>query len=534
MSPESPLPGRSRKNKKHPLLPTGHLLKTLRKASGYSQEEIAGMLGFRAPSAVSKLERRDFTPDVQRLKKLLNVLRATDEQQAEILVYFGYQPADLEQDFSPPRAVRHHAEQHPVLRRLQELFYLFTYQRNYQQVLYLVDEYLKEPLELPQVFDAVQQELRPIVQNLFACRRLLAQGTMEHRLTELEEAQNRIETIRMAFELIDLKLAAPEPFGAQFLLQLRLQVLLAAHSCLYKQLNLRHRQGQGLPETQSLFDTMQQLYLPEIQAVLERLKHMLPKEELNESYQMYLFIRRDELQLLLNQCDRKDELRLKGLIPKLKFNGHVLACFFDFWQKNKKTDRSELLGQVYQQLFAPDPQNGHALAELESAYAQVLKEHQLLAYWDAESPEVMKAILHTLLEYAPIMAKRGNFDAARLFLDTIYLRLNLSETHYHWASNYAMIYAVEYLSRTRLQKPDAEHLVLLESVCRLLDKAFDYLEHSRQLKAEDYIRYTFDKEPIFFFLFLHAEYYGLHSPVVDHVKRRREELEKIPDSAGSG
>ena len=59
----------------------------------------------------------------------------TPEQQQEILAYFYYDNQQLEADFAPARPVRHHPDQHPLLNRLQQLFYLFTYQKNYPELL---------------------------------------------------------------------------------------------------------------------------------------------------------------------------------------------------------------------------------------------------------------------------------------------------------------------------------------------------------------------------------------------------------------
>src|SRR5687768_808175 len=117
---------KSRKNKKRPLHSTGRLIKQLRKASGYTQEEIKTILGFQATSAISKIESRDFIPDLMRLQKLLSLLNPSAEQRRQILDYYGYEEADLPDKHEFITSLRQKAQKGDILSALHTLFYLFV------------------------------------------------------------------------------------------------------------------------------------------------------------------------------------------------------------------------------------------------------------------------------------------------------------------------------------------------------------------------------------------------------------------------
>lgn len=497
----------ARKNKKRELHPTGRLLKELRKASGYTQAEIQAVLGFKADSAVSKLESRDFIPDIQRLKKLLHLLRPNAAQEQEILAYFEYTRADLEIDFEPARPVRHHPEQHPLLNLLQQLFYLYTYQKNYQQVLLLLEEHYQAPLNLPEQAQHLSTLLEQIVQAIFSARRLLAQGTLEQRLEDLRDAQQQVNIALSLLDMLTTSQPLPYPLPA-FVGQLRLHLLLCAHSSLFRQLNLRQQRGETLEKSQGLFDLLRQQQLPALLSTLQELEQLLPQAESQSMQHMYLFVLREQLHLLTNAIDRRDEEKLHELFSRTEGQalGEALALAF-------KADPA-CFAQLYQRIFALQAADKTLWQELNQQYRQVLKAHQRFHNWDAESPELMRAVLNTFLGFTTNQARLGQIETAEVFLDALYLRLNLSDTRYHWHTNSAYVAAMAYLHSTRLEDkvPSQEATEHFKQFCEQLLRAFEYLEQSALLDPNRYLYYTFQEELVFMTALLHAHHHQLALP----------------------
>lgn len=518
---------RGRKNQRRPLEPTGKLLKELRKASGYSQEEIRAVLGFKAASAVSRLESGDFSPDIQRLKKLLSLLKPNPQQTAEILAYFGYTAAELEADLQPARVVRHHPEQHALLSRLQALFYLFVYQKDYANMLEQLEQYQAAPLELPQVLQPVP-ECRLIVNELYSCRRLLAQGMLDSRQSDIEEGGRRADAALDLIALANQRLEGsplPAP-GPALLAQLHLHALLCAHSCVFKRLNIATRQQDRLAADRQ-FARLKDELVPKIRAVLAQLQSNLPAEELHEVYRMHLFIQREYLHLQTFELDSRDAALLTDLLAEagLASEQAQVLSLHQLLGTNRDAFAS-LCCEIYRRIFAPSTEATKVWKATTEVYHGILREHQRLPNWDGEASEVMRAILNTLMALGTALGRSHQYDAARLYLDVLYLRLNVSQTHFNWHSTYALIEGYRYLAlrepkpnQTVLAPTSPEALQALASMTAHLQRSLSYLERSpgqleRGLVPADppekieadlrLLRYTFLEEPVFYLILLHT------------------------------
>lgn len=58
----------------------GRNIKELRKLRGISQEELADLVGYTNKSAVSRMEKGEWTPSPEKLEKIAEVLQATPEE----------------------------------------------------------------------------------------------------------------------------------------------------------------------------------------------------------------------------------------------------------------------------------------------------------------------------------------------------------------------------------------------------------------------------------------------------------------------
>jgi transcriptional regulator with XRE-family HTH domain len=522
-----------RKNKRRQLEPTSRMIKQLRKASGYTQEEIRSVLGFRAASAVSRLESGDFRPDTHRLDQFLNLLKPDPAQKAEILEFFGYKSEDLKDTQLNMRVVRHHAEQHPFLMPFQNLFYLFVYQKDYVNVIEQSRAYQKEMPEVPESLAVIQSELQLVFNDLIDSRRLMAQGGLENRSLDYEEAGRRARTALLVLDMIEKRelsatLQAP---GPALLMQVKLHAQLCLHSSLFKQLNSLHRDSTKSELVDQQFNQLRHELLPEIQLTLEQLQTLHHNEELNEMYRMYLFMQREYLHLLMHYTDSQDQKALLAVSADLPV---ALTGGAEREIKAEAKTLKPLLKALYEGVYS----NEHAVTplwtDLSGSYARILQEHQRLPNWDGESPEVMRAILKTFLGYSHALARGGNFDLACLFLDTLYLRLNVKESHYHWHSNYAVVYGYRYIALSALSTPKKQHKEalqdLLADLAKHLHKAIEYLHNGaldleKNITRDDILSYTYTQEPAFYLVWTHSLLYGVqpHAKTFKQLLKDRQE-----------
>ncbi len=504
-----------RKNKRRPLAPTSRMIKQLRKASGYTQEEIRSVLGFRAASAVSRLESGDFKPDIHRLDKFLNLLKPNEEQKQEILKFFGYKTEDLKDTEINIRVVRHHEEQHPFLVPFQNLFYLFVYQKDYVNVLEQCRQYQQKMPDMPAVLLPVEPELQLLTNELLDSRRLMAQGGLEKRLLDYEEAGRRAKSALTIFELLIKRSQGQisvEPALA-LLLQLKLHAQLCLHSSLFKQLNVCYRETDKQASAQQLSHQLRHEVMPEVRETLQALKKVLHDEELHELYRMYLFIEREYLHLLMRFTDTQEQ----GLFAQFD-DVTLLALNIKKSTKAKTTRAQHLLMDLYPKVYGSTSQMAPLWKNVSEHYDRVLREHQRLPNWDGESPEVMRAILKTFLGYSHALARQQHHDKAELFLDTLYLRLNVKESHYHWHSNYAVVQAYRYIDLCRLEAPKAKQKVELEAIlmrfAEHLSQAIGYVHRGAldleiEITRDDILRYTYLQEPAFCLLWAHCALYNV-------------------------
>ena len=521
-----------RKNKRRQLAPTSRMIKQLRKASGYTQEEIRSVLGFRAASAVSRLESGDFTPDTHRLDKLLNLLKPDPEQKAEILSFFGYKPEDLKDTQLNMRVVRHHAEQHPFLVPFQNLFYLFVYQKDYVNVIAQSRAYQKEVPEVPEALMPVQTELQLIFNDLMDSRRLMAQGGLENRGLDYEEAGRRARTALMLLAMIekrgpDVELEAP---GPALLMQIKLHAQLCLHSSLFKQLNLLYQDPLKSEIAYEHFNRLRDEVLPEIQTTLQHLQTLHQNEELHDLYRMYLFMQREYLHLLMHYTDSQEQKVFDAVTSE---SLELLTQGSEKQIKAQATPLKLLLKRFYQRVYTPKSEIVPLWLNLSNSYARILQEHQRLPNWDGESSEVMRAILKTFLGYPHALARQGSFDLANLFLDTLYLRLNVKESHYHWHSNYAVVYGYRYITLCALNAPEPKHKDelqrLLSRFAEHLYTAVDYvhngaLDLEKNITRDEIFSYTYTQEPAFYLVLSHSLIYGLRpkTPTWKNLIKQRE------------
>jgi transcriptional regulator with XRE-family HTH domain len=277
------------------LHPTGKLLKQLRKQSGYTQEQLRTFLGFQAASAVSKLESRDFTPDLARLQKLLQLLKPDPQQQAEILAYFGFSEEELTGMPDPLWRSLETQEQPPEIKALDRLFYLFTYQRAYEQVIQEATTWQQTAYHLPQELDSA--ELQLILRELFASRSLLAQAISQRQLRDAREAELRVHNTLSLFQQL-----AAHPF----VLTLHIHALTLLYTAIYSQLHLQANQNHlSLPDWLPRIQYLQQELLPQLTQALTQTDVSRPMRHLQ------LFIQRDSLQLLSLQASQQDEVTLR-------------------------------------------------------------------------------------------------------------------------------------------------------------------------------------------------------------------------------
>lgn len=532
MSQEAKSPERSRKNKRRDLHPTGKLLKELRKASGYSQEEIRAVLGFRAASAISRLESGDFSPDVHRLKKLLNLLRPDEAQTVEIIEFFGYQSEDLNESESAIRVVRHHPEQHPLLNRLHSLFYLFVYQKDYPGVMRQIDEYRTHLLPLPEVLGPLETECRLILDNIYICWRFLARGMFEEKLADFEDAYRCAEQMMQLLKLTELRLqsirlAVP---GPALLYQFMMHAHLCMHSSIFKQLNYLLEHQPDALQIESLFRQLKDSSVSQTLNTLQLLQSILPQEELNEIYRMYLFMRREYLHIRACEADEHDQRKYDELLSAstvwLKSTPLPLKRMFEI-HNNPKLWRS-VCQQLYQELYAPGAAATKKWLDIQPYYQDVLKEHQHLPNWDGEASEVMRAMINTFLGLASLLGRVHHYEQACLFLDTFYLRLNVNQTHFNWHSTYALVEAFCYLKQTQFKTRAELSETAHEALSRMsyhLEQSLNHLENETDKKRMR--KYQLLQEPVIYLILLDLDQYT--NPPAAALRLRQEMLDSLQE-----
>lgn len=522
---------RTRKNKKRPLQPTGRLIKQLRKASGYTQEELKNILGFQATSAISKIESRDFIPDILRLQKLLTLLAPSEEQKAKILDYYGYQSDDLPSKEEFVQGLKEKANKGDILSALHTLFYLFVYKKNYTAVTETVQELFQRKFYIPQAVKSCGREVEMVVREIFSCRRMLAQGMLTHQDVHLEEALQRAEManelLSMTFDRYKKKL---KPEGLLFLNQLRLHIAFCAENTYFGRFQINPHAQPGFFE-QKRYEHRDERKLPRIQEVMDNIESISPDHNLQDIRQMNLFIEREALHLLYLQSQNKSTAAYQAYLEKLEITveGEVTAAHWI--EAIKKKRPSGVFKEIYPSLFKTFKADDRMWEPVFERFRQILRDHQKVQNWDGNTSQ--SAIVNTFLNYPEFLARLGHFGWAEDVLNLLYLQLTVAETHFRWTTKFAMVKAFEYIRLTKMDTtkfPDKE-LGTIESVLsemtRLLDRAVKDLNESKGLNAPVNLRKIFLEEPVFYLVFLHASKHNQlkeREDVKQNIKRIEEQI----------
>jgi transcriptional regulator with XRE-family HTH domain len=459
------------------LHPTGKLLKQLRKQSGYTQEQLRVFLGFQAASAVSKLESRDFSPDLPRLRKLLQLLKPDAQQQAEILAYFGFSEEELTGMPDPLWRALETQEQPPEIKALDRLFYLFTYQRAYEQVIQEATAWQQTAYQLPQELDTA--ELQLILRELFASRSLLAQAVSQRQLRDAREAELRVHNTLSLFQQLP---AHP------FVLTLHIHALTLLYTAIYSQLHLQANQHQlSLPDWLPRIHYLQQELLPQLTQALTQTDASRPMRHLQ------LFVQRDSLQLLSLQASQQDEVTLRQWL------GLPLECTAEerTQQLLTKLMQPGTWNDLYTLWLAPTAVPQQLRQATLDSYASILEAHQLLQSWDGEAPEVLRPLVNTFLAYPLMLARTNRLSEAQLALNFLYLCLNTADTHYHWHSNRALVAGIHALHALGDGASETAILPYLQQLAEHLLKALELASQVQGLSHKRILHYTFYEEPIF-------------------------------------
>lgn len=473
-----------RKYETRTLHPTGKLLKQLRKQSGYTQEQMREHLGFQAASAISKLESRDFVPDLPRLRKLIQLLKPDPQQQTLILAYFGFQANDLANVPDPLWKALEQQDQPPELKALDQLFYLFTYQRDYEQVIQVSQTWQHRSYTFPTELSAWETELQLILRELFACRGLLAKAQYQQQFTDAREAE-----LRATNTLQLLATTPPHPFRES----LHIHSLTLLYTAIYQQLHsaANHQTLQPSQLTATLARLQTEL-LPQLNRLLAQTPPSRPLLHLQ------LFTQRDSLQILSWQADHHDEQQLLQwlcLPPDTKAKTRT-----EHLRKRLQT-APQAWPELYSLWLNANSPSQQLRQQALASYTQTLQAHQLMRGWDGEAPEVLRPLLHTFLSYPILLAHLQRFSEAQLALDLLYLRLNVMDTYYHWYSNQALMAALEALHQLGHTQNLLSTLPLIHKMANALLEAHALAEQVQALSQSRIQHYMFCEERAFVVLF---------------------------------
>lgn len=494
---------KSRKNKKRPLHQTGRLIKQLRKASGYTQEEIKTILGFQATSAISKIESRDFIPDLMRLQKLLSLLNPAAEQKRQILEYYGYQESDLPDKHEFITGLRQKAQKGDILSALHTLFYLFVYDKDYTGLIETAQSLYHQSFYIPQSVRVCTREVEMILREILSCRRLLAQGMLSKQSLAFEEALQRAEMAQQLLTLVhdrfDRKL---NPDAKLFLTLLRLHISFCYENTHFGMLRLKN----GL-QTETLEARLEDRKLPRIQSVILDIERQFPDYNLQEIRQMTLFVERETLNLLASQNDLSDQAQLSKLLSDLQIRVQDTPVASD-WNKALAKQPEKVFSQVFQSYFKSSRSEQKVWEPTLERYRQILKAHQQVSNWDGNTAQA--AIVTTFLNYPVLLARLGHFSWAQDILNLLYLQLTVADTHYRWTNSQALCKGLEYIHLTQLslkklsesKLPEADSC--LSEMAGLIERIVRDLRNVKSLNSPRFLRYTFIEEPVFYFVFLHA------------------------------
>jgi len=500
---------KTRKNKKRPLHPTGRMIKQLRKASGYTQEEIKNILGFQATSAISKIESRDFTPDLMRLQKLLSLLNPSTEQRRQILDYYGYQENELPERHEFISGLQQKAEKGDILSALHTLFYLFVYDRDYTSVTEAAQGLYNKAFYIPQAVRNCSRELEMILREIFSCRRLMAQGMLSRQHLALEEAIQRAEVANQLLDLVQERFGKKMNQDARlFVALIRLHIAFCNENVHFCALELRSSRQRSLSQTLDL-ERRGQATLPHSQEVILHLEKEFPDYNLQDIRQMSLFIEREALHLMASQCQDSDKEMLQEVLKSLEVpfeDGKPLAAEWLKAMKAHKTDH--VFTQVFDGVYKSDRVQAKVWEPTLERFRLILKAHQQVTNWDVSTAQT--AIVSTFLQYPVMLARLGHFRWSQDVMNLLYLQLTVAETHYRWHSNMGICLGLEYIQATQLstkklseakfKSAESSLLALLE----MLKQVARDLRQTKSLNSPRLLRYTFLDEPAFYLVLLHA------------------------------
>ncbi len=499
---------RTRKNKKRPLHPTGRLIKQLRKASGYTQEEIKNILGFQATSAISKIESKDFIPDLLRLQKLLSLISPSAEQKKKILDYYGYSESELPEKHEFVASLKSKAEKGDILSALHTLFYLHVYEQDFTGVTETVQELYQKNFYIPQSVRSCSRELEMILREIFSCRRMLAQGILSQQVLPLEEALQRAE---MAYQLLTLiyeryKKKLTED-AHLFLALLRLHISFCAENTYFGMMQLEKIPRSELFEP-SQFEKRSEFSLPRTQDVLEEIESRFPEYNLQDVRQMALFIERESLHLLYQQCEQSELNLIKAYLESLKVDLDGQAQATDWIQALDKNTNEAVFKDIYAQVFENKDQNSKNWKATFQRFREILKAHQKVSNWDGSTAQT--AMVNTFLSYPLLLTRLGHLNWAQDILDLLYLQLTVADTHYRWTHNMALCKAMQYIHNLQfnLRRVSDDKIKeaesLLEDMIVMLEKAIADLKHVKSLNGPKNLHQIFINEPAFYLSLLHA------------------------------
>ncbi len=529
---------RTRKNKKRPLHSTGRLIKQLRKGSGYTQEELKNILGFQATSAISKIESRDFIPDILRLQKLLTLLAPTPEQKHKILDYYGYKENDLPEKEDFVKGLKEKANKGDILSALHTLFYLFVYKQNYTAVTETVQELYQKKFYMPQAVKTCKREVEMVIREIFSCRRMLAQGMLTHQAMALEEALQRAE---MANELLVMTMdrykKKLKPEGLLYLNLLRLHIAFCAENTYFGRLQIEPNLEPDFFDKKST-EARDERNLPRVQQVMDVIESISPDHNLEDIRQMNLFIEREALHLLYLQSRHRSERVFKDYLKNLdiEVEGPLTAAH---WVDAVKAKRpSGVFKGMYESVFKTGKVDDRRWEPVFERFRQILRDHQKVQNWDGNT--VQSAIVNTFLNYPELLARLGNFAWAEDVLNLLYLQLTVAETHFRWTQKFALVKAFEYIRLTQLNttkfsdKDLAPIEKTLTELTRLLDRAVKDLTESKGLNAPLNLKKIFLEEPVFYLVFLHASKHNQlkeREDVVTNMERIQQQIALAQENA---
>ncbi|MBF2054313.1 MAG: helix-turn-helix transcriptional regulator [Candidatus Sericytochromatia bacterium] len=500
---------RTRKNKKRPLHSTGRMIKQLRKASGYTQEEIKNILGFQATSAISKIESRDFIPDLMRLQKLLTLLNPSTEQRRQILEYYGYQENELPERYEFISGLKKKAEKGDILSALHTLFYLFVYDRDYTGVTEAVQGLYQKSFYIPQAVRNCSRELEMILREIFSCRRMMAQGMLSRQHLTLEEATQRAKVanqlLDLVFERFGKKLSED---GRLFLSLLRLHIAFCNENAHFCNLELRARLNRG-SLADMVVDKQSHYSLPQSHDVVAQLEKDFPDYNLQDIRQMSLFIEREALYLMMSQCQFSDQQMLQDSLKSLGQSYDISTPLAVEWIKAIKTHKAEpVFTKIYDAVYKANKAQAKIWEPTLERFRQTLKAHQQVTNWDVSTAQT--AVVSAFLQYPVMLARLGHYAWSQDVMNLLYLQLTVAETHYRWNSNMGICLGLEYIGTTQLSTKklseakfkQAEQSLL--GMLKMLQQVVLDLKQTKSLNSSRLLRYSFLEEPAYYLVLLHA------------------------------